>query len=200
MKRRVELARALIHDSSILFLDEPTVGLDAQSRERFWLYIDRLRAQRDLTVLVTTHYIEEVEACDRVCVIDRGAILAMDTPTALKVAHGQQLRVAARRQLDRDHGGLSRRDIQGRRRYYPPLQRRFAETFLARYAAAFAGSVEEPSPKAFPAAHGRRSATRPLAPVSAPSRSVARVESTRDERCDGGAASAGRPLRDLALR
>jgi len=91
MKRRVEIARALVHDSRILFLDEPTVGLDAQSRERIWQYLGRLRSQRELTVLVTTHYIEEVEACDRVCIIDRGGILAIDTPAALKAAHGQQL-------------------------------------------------------------------------------------------------------------
>jgi ABC-2 type transport system ATP-binding protein len=91
MKRRVEIARALIHTSKILFLDEPTAGLDAQSRERIWHYIGQLREQRDLTVVVTTHYIEEVEGCDRVCIIDRGAILAMDTPAALKAAHGQQL-------------------------------------------------------------------------------------------------------------
>ena len=97
MKRRVEIARALIHDSRILFLDEPTVGLDAQSRERIWQYIDRLRSQRELTVLVTTHYIEEVEGCDRVCIVDRGHVLAIDTPVALKAAHGQQLvRVVAR--------------------------------------------------------------------------------------------------------
>jgi ABC-2 type transport system ATP-binding protein len=91
MKRRVEIARALIHTSKILFLDEPTAGLDAQSRERIWKYINQLRGQRDLTVVVTTHYIEEVEDCDRVCVIDRGTILALDTPAALKAAHGQQL-------------------------------------------------------------------------------------------------------------
>jgi ABC-2 type transport system ATP-binding protein len=91
MKRRVEIARALIHTSKILFLDEPTAGLDAQSRERIWTYINRLRSQRDLTVVVTTHYIEEVEACDRVCIIDRGTILALDTPAALKAARGQQL-------------------------------------------------------------------------------------------------------------
>ncbi len=91
MKRRVEIARALIHDSRILFLDEPTVGLDAQSRERIWQYIARLREQRELTVVVTTHYIDEVEGCDRVCIIDRGQILAIDAPAALKAAHGQQL-------------------------------------------------------------------------------------------------------------
>jgi ABC-2 type transport system ATP-binding protein len=91
MKRRVEIARALVHDSRILFLDEPTVGLDTQSRARIWQYIDRLRSQRELTIVVTTHYIEEVEGCDRVCIIDRGKILAMDTPAALKTGHGQQL-------------------------------------------------------------------------------------------------------------
>jgi ABC-2 type transport system ATP-binding protein len=87
----VEVARALVHDSRILFLDEPTVGLDAQSRERIWRYLAQSREQRDLTIVVTTHYIEEVEACDRVCVIDQGSVLALDTPAALKAAHGQQL-------------------------------------------------------------------------------------------------------------
>jgi ABC-2 type transport system ATP-binding protein len=91
MKRRLEIARALIHDSSVLLLDEPTVGLDAQTRERIWSYIRRLRAERQITVLVTTHYIEEVEGCDRVCVIDHGKILVLDTPEALKRHHGQQL-------------------------------------------------------------------------------------------------------------
>jgi ABC-2 type transport system ATP-binding protein len=91
MKRRLEIARALVHDSRILCLDEPTVGLDAQSRERMWRYVHHLRAERNLTVVVTTHYIEEVENCDRVCIIDKGRILAVDTPAALKAAHGQQL-------------------------------------------------------------------------------------------------------------
>ena len=76
MKRRLEIARALIHDSEILLLDEPTVGLDAQTRERIWAYLRRLQAERELTVLVTTHYIEEVENCDRVCIIDHGKVLA----------------------------------------------------------------------------------------------------------------------------
>ncbi len=91
MKRRVEIARALIHDSDVLILDEPTTGLDAQSRERIWAYLMRLRKERALTVIVTTHYIEEVEGCDRICVIDRGRILAIDTPAALKAAHGREL-------------------------------------------------------------------------------------------------------------
>lgn len=91
MKRRLEIARALIHDSEILLLDEPTVGLDAQTRERIWSYIRRLRVERKITVLVTTHYIEEVEGCDRVCIVDSGKVLALDTPDALKQAHGQTL-------------------------------------------------------------------------------------------------------------
>ncbi len=91
MKRRLEIARALIHDSEIMLLDEPTVGLDAQTRDRIWSYIHRLRSERQITVLVTTHYIEEVENCDRVCVIDHGKVLALDTPEALKRAYGQQL-------------------------------------------------------------------------------------------------------------
>ena len=91
MKRRLEIARALIHDARVLFLDEPTVGLDAQSRGRLWQHVQALRLKRDLTVIVTTHYIEEMESCDRVCIIDHGRILTNDTPAALKIAHGQQL-------------------------------------------------------------------------------------------------------------
>jgi ABC-2 type transport system ATP-binding protein len=91
MKRRVEIARALIHDSAVLILDEPTSGLDAQSRERIWAYLMRLRQERALTIIVTTHYIEEVEGCDRICIIDRGHVLAIDTPAALKAAHGREL-------------------------------------------------------------------------------------------------------------
>jgi ABC-2 type transport system ATP-binding protein len=91
MKRRVEIARALIHDSAVLILDEPTSGLDAQSRERIWTYLMRLRQERALTIIVTTHYIEEVEGCDRICIIDRGHVLAIDSPAALKAAHGREL-------------------------------------------------------------------------------------------------------------
>ena len=91
MKRRLEIARALVHEARVLFLDEPTVGLDAQSRARLWQHVRALRAKRELTVIVTTHYIEEMEGCDRVCIIDKGKILADDAPAALKSSHGQQL-------------------------------------------------------------------------------------------------------------
>jgi ABC-2 type transport system ATP-binding protein len=97
MKRRLEIARALVHDSKIVFLDEPTVGLDVQSRARIWQYLTELRKRRDLTLVITTHYIEEVENCDQVCIIDHGKILVEGTPDALKQAYGHQmLRVVAR--------------------------------------------------------------------------------------------------------
>lgn len=103
MKRRLEIARALIHDSEILLLDEPTVGLDAQTRDRIWHYIRRLQAERAITVLVTTHYIEEVEACDKVCIIDHGKVLADGAPEALKRQYGQQLlRIVPKAQADYD--------------------------------------------------------------------------------------------------
>lgn len=91
MKRRLEIARALLHEPRVLFLDEPTVGLDAQSRARIWDYLRDLRGRSDLTIVVTTHYIDEVEACDHVCVIDGGKILADDTPAALKTRFGQTI-------------------------------------------------------------------------------------------------------------
>ncbi len=149
MKRRVEIARALIHDSRILFLDEPTVGLDAQSRERIWRYIGQLREQRDLTVVVTTHYIEEVEACDRVCVIDRGLILALDTPAALKTAHGQQLlrvvpRADATAAIIADYPGATVKD--NGEIVLKSSGDSFAEAFLSRHGADIRRlSVEEPS-------------------------------------------------------
>jgi ABC-2 type transport system ATP-binding protein len=103
MKRRLEIARSLVHDSRLLFLDEPTAGLDAQTRGRIWDYIGALLRERELTVLVTTHYIEEVEKCDRVCIIDHGKVLAKGTPAELKAAHGQELlRVQPRDEATRD--------------------------------------------------------------------------------------------------
>ena len=127
MKRRLEIARAFVHDAQILFLDEPTVGMDAQSRDRLWGYVRRLRRERELTVIVTTHYIEEVEGADRVCIIDRGHILANDTPAALKLAHGQELlRVVPARRCDGggNHGRLCGPLDPQRYRDHPQVERR----------------------------------------------------------------------------
>ena len=150
MKRRVEIARALVHDSRILFLDEPTVGLDAQTRERIWQYIRRLRGQRELTVVVTTHYIEEVEGCDRVCIIDRGQILAIDTPAALKASRGQQLlRVVPREEATAAEIMRAYPDMTIRRNdeiIVKSAGDEFAEAFLSRYGSRIRRlSVEEPS-------------------------------------------------------
>jgi ABC-2 type transport system ATP-binding protein len=91
MRRRAEIARALIHDARVIILDEPTVGLDAQSRQRIWQYLRKLKEVRGVTVIVTTHYIDEVEDCDRICIIDHGRLLALDTPARLKEAYGEEM-------------------------------------------------------------------------------------------------------------
>ncbi len=91
MKRRLEIARALLHEPRILLLDEPTVGLDAQTRARIWAYLNEQRKTRELTLFVTTHYIEEADGCDLICVLDRGKVLASDTPAALKARYGATL-------------------------------------------------------------------------------------------------------------
>jgi ABC-2 type transport system ATP-binding protein len=88
MQRRLEIARALVHDAALLILDEPTIGLDAQTRARMWSYLDDLQRRRELTILVTTHYIDEVDDCDRVCIVDHGKVLTVGSPDELKRRHG----------------------------------------------------------------------------------------------------------------
>ena len=88
MKRRLEIARGLLHHPRVLFLDEPTLGLDPQTRHRIWEYILELRERERLTIFLTTHYMDEAEHCDRIAVIDHGAIAALDTPDRLKDAVG----------------------------------------------------------------------------------------------------------------
>ncbi|MDF2844094.1 MAG: transporter related [Herbinix sp.] len=84
MKRRVEIARGLIHYPKVLFLDEPTTGLDPQTRAHIWEYIIKLQKERNITIFLTTHYMEEAEICDKIAIIDGGVIVAHDTPYALK--------------------------------------------------------------------------------------------------------------------
>ena len=84
MKRRVEIARGLIHYPKVLFLDEPTTGLDPQTRAHIWEYILKLQKERNITIFLTTHYMEEAEICNKIAIIDRGVIVAHDTPYALK--------------------------------------------------------------------------------------------------------------------
>lgn len=84
MKRRVEIARSLLHFPKVLFLDEPTTGLDPQTRMNIWEYIIKLQKEKKITIFLTTHYMEEAEISDKVAVMDYGEIIAFDTPSALK--------------------------------------------------------------------------------------------------------------------
>jgi ABC-2 type transport system ATP-binding protein len=85
MRRRLEIARALIHYPKVLFLDEPTIGLDPQSRDHIWTFIRKLMKFEDITIVLSTHYLEEADKfCDRVAIIDHGIIVALDTPRHLK--------------------------------------------------------------------------------------------------------------------
>jgi ABC-2 type transport system ATP-binding protein len=89
MKRRLEIARGLLHSPRVLFLDEPTVGLDPQTRSSIWSYISELKRDEDITIFLTTHYMDEAEYCDRIAIMDRGRIVALDTPEALKASVGK---------------------------------------------------------------------------------------------------------------
>ncbi len=89
MKRRLEIARGLLHAPVVLFLDEPTVGLDPQTRRSIWEYIGSLQASQRTTIFMTTHYMDEAEYCDRIAIIDQGRIVALGTPEGLKASIGE---------------------------------------------------------------------------------------------------------------
>src|SRR5947209_5797464 len=112
MMRRLEIARGLLHSPHVLFLDEPTIGLDPQTRSHIWRYIGDLRDREAITIFLTTHYMDEAEHCDRIAIIDHGTIVALDTPEALKSSVGKD-RVQIQTADDRaaiaalqDHFGL----------------------------------------------------------------------------------------------
>ncbi|MTI71969.1 MAG: ATP-binding cassette domain-containing protein [Firmicutes bacterium] len=84
MKRRLEIARGLMHYPKVLFLDEPTTGLDPQTRSHIWKYLLRLKKEHDMTIFLTTHYMDEAEICDNIAIIDEGEIVAKGTPIELK--------------------------------------------------------------------------------------------------------------------
>lgn len=84
MKRRLEIARGLLHRPKVLFLDEPTLGLDPQTRRSIWQFIGKLKGKDKSTVFMTTHYMDEAEVCDRIAIIDNGRIIACDSPASLK--------------------------------------------------------------------------------------------------------------------
>ena len=85
MRRRLEIARSLVHHPKVLFLDEPTIGLDPQSRDHIWDYIKDLKKRENITIILTTHYMEEADKlCDRIAIMDKSKIIALDTPNNLK--------------------------------------------------------------------------------------------------------------------
>jgi ABC-2 type transport system ATP-binding protein len=85
MRRRLEIARGLLHSPKVLFLDEPTLGLDPQSREHIWKYIERLVAEKRISIIITTHYMDEADRlCDRIAIVDHGKVVVLDTPDSLK--------------------------------------------------------------------------------------------------------------------
>ena len=88
MKRRLEIARGMLHQPQILFLDEPTLGLDPQTRQSIWNHLNELRSRKGVTIFMTTHYMDEAEYCDRIGIIDRGKIVALGTPDQLKAMVG----------------------------------------------------------------------------------------------------------------
>ncbi|MBV9817553.1 MAG: ATP-binding cassette domain-containing protein [Solirubrobacterales bacterium] len=88
MRRRLEIARGLMHSPRVLFLDEPTIGLDPQTRRSIWDYISELQEREEITIFMTTHYMDEAEWCDRIAIMDHGEIVALDSPAALKARIG----------------------------------------------------------------------------------------------------------------
>jgi ABC-2 type transport system ATP-binding protein len=88
MRRRLEIARGLMHSPRVLFLDEPTIGLDPQTRRSIWTYIHELKEREEITIFMTTHYMDEAEWCDRIAIMDHGQIVALEAPEALKAQVG----------------------------------------------------------------------------------------------------------------
>ena len=89
MRRRLEIARGLMHSPRVLFLDEPTIGLDPQTRRSIWDYIAELKEREEITIFMTTHYMDEAEWCDRIAIMDHGQIVALDDPETLKAGVGR---------------------------------------------------------------------------------------------------------------
>jgi ABC-2 type transport system ATP-binding protein len=104
MRRRLEIARGLMHAPRVLFLDEPTIGLDPQTRSSIWSYIRLLKESEETTIFLTTHYMEEAEVCDRIAIMDQGEIVALDTPAALKAGVGAD---RVRIQTDDDRAAIA---------------------------------------------------------------------------------------------
>ena len=137
MKRRLEIARGMLHQPQILFLDEPTLGLDPQTRKSIWTHLNELRSKKGVTIFMTTHYMDEAEYCDRIAIIDRGRIVALGTPDELKAKVGGDVVTITSSQPDeaareiettlgvtptRDNGSL-RMEVSDGKKFVPRLVR-----------------------------------------------------------------------------
>jgi len=108
MRRRLEIARGLLHEPKILFLDEPTLGLDPQTRNSLWEYIQKLNTEKGITIILTTHYMDEADRlCGRVAIIDKGKIVALDTPEKLKEEIGGEVITIKSPERDRLYSKLN---------------------------------------------------------------------------------------------
>lgn len=111
MRRRLEIARGLLHEPAVLFLDEPTLGLDPQTRNHLWDYIRTLNRTKGITIILTTHYMDEADhLCDRIAIIDHGAIIALDTPEALKKRVGDDVVTVTSPDSERINADITRED------------------------------------------------------------------------------------------
>jgi ABC-2 type transport system ATP-binding protein len=152
MRRRLEIARGLLHSPRVLFLDEPTVGLDPQTRSHIWAYIQELKRSEAITIFMTTHYMDEAEFCDRIAIIDHGQIVALDTPEALKATVGEdrvQLRTAddpAAIESLRQRFGLAATMSEGSVTFHVPQGEEFVPRLFAELGVAIqAVSVARPT-------------------------------------------------------
>src|SRR4051812_7313118 len=137
MRRRLEIARGLMHSPRVLFLDEPTIGLDPQTRSSIWSYIRTLRETEEITIFMTTHYMDEAEYCDRIAIMDQGQIVALDSPETLKASVGaDRVRIETddnERAIDalRQHFGVDARVAEGAVMFAVPGGEQFVPRLFA---------------------------------------------------------------------
>jgi ABC-2 type transport system ATP-binding protein len=137
MRRRLEIARGFLHSPRVLFLDEPTIGLDPQTRSSIWRYIRDLQRAEEITIFMTTHYMDEAEFCDRIAIMDHGVIVALDTPDALKAQVGAD-RVTIATEDDAaaiaalaEHFGIAAQVAAGGVMFYVPSGEEFVPRLFA---------------------------------------------------------------------
>jgi ABC-2 type transport system ATP-binding protein len=137
MRRRLEIARGMMHSPRVLFLDEPTIGLDPQTRRSIWSYIRELKEREEITIFMTTHYMDEAEWCDRIAIMDNGQIVALDAPEKLKAQIGKDRVVidtdddeAAIESLE-EHFGIEARLAEGKVTFGVPEGEQFVPRLFA---------------------------------------------------------------------